>query len=69
MSDRLESVEILGRCLYERMEHLDPSLGNFEEWVDLKERDREFYRLCIKELFERNAEAISEVLRFSARQR
>jgi len=32
------------------MERLDPSLGDFVEWENLTERDREFYRLSVAAL-------------------
>jgi hypothetical protein len=38
--------EALGRCLFEAMERLDPS--DEREWVDLTDREREFFCLCAK---------------------
>lgn len=40
----------LGRMLYEKMEHLNPSLGDYIEWDDLPEYQREFYELCAEEV-------------------
>jgi hypothetical protein len=43
-----EKVERLSRALHWKMEHLDPSWdGN---WDRLSERNREFYRQCVKHL-------------------
>ena len=61
MADRPAShsaaVECLSRCLYERLEHLDPGANEFVEWPDLRERARELYRHCIRGVFDREPEA------------
>jgi hypothetical protein len=46
----------LARRLYETMEHLDPLTNEpMVNWADLTNRQRDFYRLCICSLLERDA--------------
>jgi hypothetical protein len=45
-----EVIEGLARALYDAMEKHDPLDDPFVEWGDLPERDRQFYRVCIREL-------------------
>lgn len=55
LSDGEESIERLGSCLYEQLEHLDPGVGEYVGWDSLRERDRELYRQCIHYLFDRRS--------------
>ena len=41
-----DTFERLGRALFEKMEHLDPSEDR--DWVGLSEREREFFCLSAK---------------------
>ncbi len=43
-----EAIECLARRLHWKMEHLDPTED--EEWDRLTERQKEFHRLCIREV-------------------
>jgi len=47
--ERHEAIQLLGKRLHNRMEHLDPSLGD-DGWEALSEREREFYRLCVEDM-------------------
>lgn len=42
----MDEFEHLGKVLYERMEHLDPSPDKFVEWDALDDHKKEFYRCC-----------------------
>ena len=44
-----DAEEKLAEILYLKMEHLDPS-DNCPSWYGLSEFDREFYRICIRQL-------------------
>jgi hypothetical protein len=48
--DKEAAALALGRILYEKMDHLDPS-DTERPWETLKDREREFYRLCVIEIF------------------
>ena len=43
-------LEQLARILRDKMEHLDPTAAGDLRWGQLEERDRVFYRLCVKGL-------------------
>ena len=49
--DTENHIECLGKCLYERLENLDPGGGQFVEWEKLGELDRELYRSAIEGVF------------------
>ncbi len=42
------AIEYLARRLHWKMEHLDPSED--ADWGGLSERQKEFYRLCVREV-------------------
>jgi len=46
----LSATEQLARILRDKMEHLDPTETGDLDWEDLRERDRQFYMICVKEL-------------------
>jgi hypothetical protein len=46
-----EALEFLARRLHWKMEHLDPTDGP-EEWEQLSEHQREFYRACVNAVFQ-----------------
>jgi hypothetical protein len=51
-ADELHAVEMqLAQRLFETMERLDPSL-EICEWNDLRDRDKEIWRLCVDTLVE-----------------
>ena len=56
------AIDRLGRCLYERLEHLDPGMGEYVEWAALSEREQHLYRLCIEEIFDREPDAASDMV-------
>lgn len=47
----MSAEERLARRLYERMEHLDPSLEEVA-WDDLLAREKDLYILCVRSLFQ-----------------
>lgn len=52
ITDREKAIISLAEILYAKMEHLDPSApGDFVEFNALPERQRDFYRLCVEEVF------------------
>jgi hypothetical protein len=52
--EKEKAVSELGRVLYERMEHLDPSIVE-RSWEMLSDRERQFYRLSIAGVFAEDA--------------
>ena len=44
---RAEAIERLAKRLHWKMAHLD---GDVESWDELSERDRDYYRLCVRAL-------------------
>jgi hypothetical protein len=46
----VSAIEQIACILREKMEHLDPTETGDLDWEDLRERDRQFYILCIKYL-------------------
>ena len=46
---RGEAINHLAECLFWKMEHLDPT--DRPDWNLLTDRQQEFYKLCISELF------------------
>lgn len=44
------AIGALARVLYETMERLDPIDDEPATWEALSERDRTYYRLCVREL-------------------
>jgi hypothetical protein len=56
------SIEQMARILREKMEHLDPTETGDLAWEELREWDREFYRLCIEEIMLR-VELVQSCLR------
>jgi hypothetical protein len=48
--------------LRDKMEHLDPTETGDLGWLELTDRDREFYRLCVLDLIA-SAEAVDAILR------
>ena len=66
---RVRAIESLACCLYERLEHLDPGVDEYVEWLDLLDRDRELYRFSIEGVFDREPAAVSELAKATAQQR
>jgi hypothetical protein len=56
----------VARCLYETMEHLDPSPGDLLEWAALSDRDREFYQLTARRLLQLRKVDVLELLAHDA---
>ena len=46
-STESRAVELAAKRLHAKMEHLDPC---GDEWEQLSDSDREFYRLCVRDL-------------------
>ena len=55
------ALERLARRLWTKMEHLDPTIDGDDAWIGLAERRRDFYRLCVEDLF-LDEEAIRSVI-------
>jgi hypothetical protein len=47
IDDTTRTLEYLGRCLFERIEHLDPTIG-LSSWENLTVRQRDFYKLALE---------------------
>jgi hypothetical protein len=47
---REKQVWSLARRLHEKMEQLEPTED--DDWENLSERQREFYRLCVESIFD-----------------
>jgi hypothetical protein len=58
-----DAIEHLAKRLHWKMEHLDPTED--PDWDLLTERQRDFYRLCIKSLLAERS-AIEEALQLTA---
>jgi hypothetical protein len=56
------AMEHLARRLHREMEHLDPS-DEPQDWDNLPDRDKSFYRQCIREIA-RDPEAVLAVHRW-----
>lgn len=46
----LSALEQLACVLREKMEHLDPTETGDLDWENMRERDRQFYILCVKNI-------------------
>lgn len=57
-----EFEDKLGRDLYEKMEHLDPSIEEIA-WLDMSDREKEFYITAITTVIETNATALAKRLK------
>jgi hypothetical protein len=57
-----EAVETLAEALFLKMEHLEPTEDGGSGWGGLSERQREFYRLCVKAILVER-EAVAQALR------
>ncbi len=45
----VDAIEALAKVLYERMEHLDPTV-DVVDWAVIADDEREFFILCIKSI-------------------
>ena len=66
-----EAIERLAQRLFRELENLDPGIGEFPEWGDLDEHDRELYRAAIEAVFVRElstaATLVSEIQEMAGR--
>jgi hypothetical protein len=55
-----ETVEFAGRILHKRMESLYP--GPQDDWIDLSDQERDFYRLSVKAVLKAVADVYAAAL-------